>query len=171
MTFYYMEYKNNEYLDLFRSDLYDIIEEYRKSWNFLDNHCRFQLRKELVLKKETINLFDCDYRVVDFFRVPPNHTAGIHIDESMYAFNYIIKGSGTMEWFNKDDLIPYKKSEYGTDRYKLKENCYPAASTDSNLLFVNTQIPHRIVNKGDMERICVSIRFNDLPKEFSKTMN
>ena len=110
----------------------------------------------MILTELGISKFE-HYTHIDVFRMPPNHIGAIHIDNSYYAFNFIIKGSGRMQWFDIADIEYITNSKWNTSLFKLKSNKTFIEETDCNLLWVDTKKSHRIVT-GEEERICVSIR-------------
>lgn len=154
----YSNLQQQEYIHYLRPDILDTIEKHRHRWKKLTYHEKYLLPSILVLTNDGVEYFKDFSKQIDIFRMPPNFTSNIHIDNSFYAYNFIIKGSGIMEWFNIDDLTVKHISEYGTQIYDLLDNKSSIGSTTSTSMIVNTKIPHRIINNHNEERICVSIR-------------
>jgi hypothetical protein len=144
-----------EYNRYIRSDALDIIEEYRNKWT-LSYHSLFRLPIHKLFTLEGILKFSDHAPLVDVFRVPPKFTTGIHVDKAISAVNFVVKGTGVMQWFHLTDLEVQHISEWGTQVYKPNMNYY--AQTSCSVIEVNTQIPHRIVCTSDDERICISLR-------------
>lgn len=65
-----------------------------------------------------------------------------------------------MEWFELRNLVEINKSEWGTSIFE-HPSVDPLVKTTSNMMWVNTKIPHRIVNESDSERICISVRMTN----------
>ena len=143
------------YWDYLQKDCIKSVERLRDLW-IPAEHSLFKMPKKALLTELGLSRFEQQY-LIDVFRVPPNHIGAIHVDNSYHAFNFIIKGSGRMQWFDIDSLEYLTRSKWNTTIFKLKSNKTFIEETDCNLLWVDTRKPHRIV-AGEEERICVSIR-------------
>lgn len=145
----------NEYNQYVKDNALDIIEQHRNKWT-LSHHSLFRLPIHMLFTPDGVVKFSKYSPLVDIFRVPPRFTTGIHVDKSLSAVNFVVKGAGTMQWFHLDDLETDHLSEWNTQVYKAIAPHY--AQTESNIIEVNTLIPHRIICTSDEERICISIR-------------
>ena len=145
------------YWNYLQKDCIKSVEKLRSLW-LLAEHSVFRMSKKELLTELGLSRFEQYHNIIDLFRMPPNHIGPIHIDNSYYAFNFIIKGTGVMQWFDINSLEYKYKSTYGVELFTLKSNdtCI-VEETDCNLLWANTTKPHRIVT-GNEERICLSIR-------------
>jgi hypothetical protein len=145
------------YSSYIRRDALEVINSNRHRWRHLNYHDLFRLQKNELLTLEGLDRFRLYSRQVDVFRVPPRFSGSPHIDKTHHAFNFILTNNGRMEWFDLEDLVETHKSEWGTANFSRPDH-QPIAVAYSNMLWVNTKIPHRIVNDSDHERICISIR-------------
>jgi hypothetical protein len=117
----------------------------------------------MILTEEGIKRFSNYWPVVDLFKLTPKWYSPLHTDNSYHAFNFIVTDNGYMEWFNIDKLEFELKTKEGQNFYKFSEEAM-IDRTECNMMWVNTKIPHRIVNNTDQERWCVSIRsLNNIP--------
>ncbi len=155
MNFIYYSKLPDTYWEYIQPDCIKFIEKLRSLWNN-ESHSLFRIPKKMILTESGLSKFE-HYGHIDVFRMPPNHIGSIHIDNSYYAFNFIIKGSGRMQWFDIADIEYATKSKWNTSLFNLKSNKTFIEETDCNLLWVDTKKSHRVVT-GDEERICVSIR-------------
>jgi len=144
------------YKTYLKSDIVSIVNDGR-NWKNLGYHDVFCIPQSDVLTKEGLVRFAAYRNLVDIFRMPPFYSSRIHTDKSYHAFNFIITDNGGMEWFDLADLEEDTKSGIVNAVYKLPAQS-PIAYTESNMMLVQTRVPHRIVNNSDRERICVSIR-------------
>ena len=143
------------YWKYIQPDCIKSIENLRSLW-LNESHSLFKISKKMILTELGISKFE-NYAHIDVFRMPPNHIGEIHIDNSYHAFNFIIKGSGRMQWFDIADIEYTTNTRWNGPMFKLKSNKTFIEETDCNLLWVDTKKSHRIVT-GEEERICVSIR-------------
>lgn len=135
----------------------DIINSNRQ-WKNLHCHDLFRVHKSELLTAEGLTKFSSYGNYLDVFRVPPNFASSTaHIDKSFNAFNFILTKNGYMEWFDREELVDSHKSDWSTPNFTVL-NSKSIMSTRCSAIWVNTRIPHRIVNDSDSERICVSIR-------------
>jgi hypothetical protein len=144
------------YWKYIQPDCIKTIEKLRSLWRNED-HSLFKIPKKMVLTELGLSKFE-HYTHIDVFRANPNHIGAIHVDNSYHAFNFIIKGSGRMQWFDIADIEYTTKTRWNTAMFKLKSNKTFVEETDCNLLWINTKKPHRLV-VGEEERICLSIRY------------
>jgi hypothetical protein len=101
--------------------------------------------------------------MVDIFRLAPNYISLLHLDNSYHAFNFVITNNGYMEWFDIDKIEYDYTTPAGQRTYKFLEEAL-IEKTECNMMWVNTKVPHRIVNNSDSERWCISIRtIKDIP--------
>ena len=120
-------------------------------------HSIFRVPKQLILTEEGINRFANYWPIIDLFKLAPNSSSVLHIDNSYHAFNFIVTNNGYMEWFNLNKLELRYTAENGIKIYKFSEEAI-IEKTKCNMMWVNTKVPHRIVNNSNSERWCVSIR-------------
>ena len=102
------------------------------------------------------------------FRIDAGHEGAVHDDGIEYAINFVLKGSGTMEWI---DVIEGTKVEehYKGLNYTSFSNLQNFKVKDSwsgSIALVRVNYPHRVVTT-DNERYCLSIRAT-LPKTFDE---
>jgi uncharacterized RmlC-like cupin family protein len=138
----------------------EIIHEAEKSYPRIGNlhtHSTVRVPKQLVLTEEGIRRFFNYWPIVDIFRLAPNYNSQLHIDNSYHAFNFVVTNNGYMEWFDQDKLEYNYTSPEGQIIYKFLEEAI-IKKTECNMMWVNTKVPHRIVNNSNSERWCVSIR-------------
>ena len=144
------------YWDYLQKDCSMSIENQKSLW-LSGEHSLFRMPKKTLLSELGLSRFKQYHVDIDLFRMPPNNISPIHIDNSYHAFNFVIKGAGSMQWFDINDIEYINKSMWGVDLFRLKSNKTCIEETDCNLIWVNTKKPHRIVT-GKEERICLSIR-------------
>jgi hypothetical protein len=129
----------------------------------LDTHSILRVPKHLILTEEGINRFSNYWPMVDIFRLAPHYTSLLHLDVSYHAFNFVITNNGYMEWFDVNKLEYEYTTSAGPRIYKFLEEAL-IEKTECNMMWVNTKVPHRIVNNSDSERWCISIRtIKDIP--------
>jgi len=120
-------------------------------------HSILRVPKNLILTEAGLERFADYWRTIDVFRLPPNSESVLHVDKSYHAFNFVITNNGYMEWFDLNKL----ESDIPTPEGQLVYKFSPAASiekTECNMMWVNTKVPHRVVNNNDTERWCISVR-------------
>jgi uncharacterized RmlC-like cupin family protein len=120
-------------------------------------HSILRVPKQLILTEEGISRFANYWPIIDLFKLAPNSSSVLHMDNSYHAFNFIVTNNGYMEWFDLDKLEFKVKTKEGQKIYEFTEEAV-VDRTECNMMWVNTKIPHRIVNNTDQERWCVSIR-------------
>jgi len=107
-------------------------------------------------------------QLVRIFRWSPNRFFPWHIDGTIdeittFAINWVLDGSGTIQWSSKLKLpLPPKEHyhlAYGNMVGSLTDE-YEESALGHGCL-VNTTIPHRVVNNNDIHRITVSIQFGN----------
>jgi uncharacterized RmlC-like cupin family protein len=129
----------------------------------LDRHSIFRVPKNVVLTKEGLIRFSNYWPIVDIFKLAPNCSTALHLDNSYHAFNFVVTNNGYMEWFDLNKLEYAKTILEGQQIYKFLEEAI-IEKTECNMMWVNTKIPHRIVNNTDSYRYCLSVRtLNDIP--------
>ena len=129
----------------------------------LDTHSIFRVPKHHVLTKDGLNRFSSYWPMIDIFRLAPNCSTLLHLDNSYHAFNFVVTNNGYMEWFDSNKLEYENTILEGQKVYKFLEEAI-LEKTECNMMWVNTKIPHRIVNNTDSYRYCVSVRtLNDIP--------
>jgi hypothetical protein len=120
-------------------------------------HSQFRVPMRLVLTKEGINRFANYWPLIHIFKLVPNSVSVVHIDNSYHAFNFIVTNNGYMEWFDQSKLEVDCINMHGVKTYKFSEEAV-IDRADCNMMWVNTKIPHRVVNNTDQERWGISIR-------------
>jgi hypothetical protein len=98
------------------------------------------------------------------FRWAPNLDSGWHIDGSpnrvtQFAINWIMHGSGVIQWNSKLDLsntpkVSTAKGWTPSNKFHTYEE-----QIDGHGCIVNTAVPHRVVNNSNEHRITVSVVF------------
>jgi len=106
--------------------------------------------------------------VVRIFRWRPNgsfpwHIDGTNSETTMFAINWVLEGTGLIQW-NSKLILPkpdknYKHLAAGTKDSTLHDTYEESAFGHGCL--VNTTIPHRVVNNSDVHRITLSIQFGN----------
>jgi uncharacterized RmlC-like cupin family protein len=156
--------------DIYRTYIKDNIleivhktEKYYTRIGSLDTHSVIRVPKHLILTEEGIRRFPDYWPIIDIFRLAPNCSSLVHIDNSYHAFNFIITCNGYMEWFDLNKLEFDYTTKAGQKIYKFLEEAV-IEKTECSMMWVNTKVPHRIVNNSNSERWCVSIRtLADIP--------
>jgi len=109
------------------------------------------------------NLFP---ELIRIFRWHPNgffpwHVDGTVIARTNFAINWVLDGTGIIQWNSKLNLPP-PEPKHATLAYGSIISTPNDAYEETNLghgCLVNTTIPHRVVNNNDIHRITVSMLF------------
>lgn len=157
--------KNINYHDLFHGETLHEWINIPVTDIFTDSGLKFFSDRNIKLRQTT--------RV---FRLNANHVSDIHIDSDYYdaAFNFVIEGTGVMQWVTVIDGVEsngsYMQSNNTVGSYK-RFDVYSDFTVDDTwsgkcaLVKINT--PHRVIG-GERVRYCISVRptedhfFNDL---------
>jgi hypothetical protein len=158
---------NNLYIQLpdiyktyIKDNILEIIHEAEKSYTRLgrlDTHSVVRVPKHLILTKEGIERFSNYWPIIDIFRLAPNYSSRVHVDNSYHAFNFVVTNNGYMEWFDLTKLEYNTDTPEGQQVYKFSQAAV-IEKTECNMMWVNTKTPHRVVNYTDTNRYCISIR-------------
>lgn len=129
---------------------------------------------EDILDQEFINeMFSIglDLREVQLFIAPPNVIGTIHIDGhqkdlNAAAVNLVINENNdwVMQWFNTKETLDNKHVSSGDTTYmsfNIEQSQLIYEFTTKGAFLVQVGIAHRIVNKSNKSRYCLSLRFKD----------
>jgi len=149
-----------------KDNILERIHEAEKTYprfGSLDTHSILKVPKHRLLSEEGLVRFAKYWHIVEVFRLAPNYTTLLHVDNSYHAFNFVVTNNGYMEWFDLDKLEYDFTTPTGQKMYKVLEEAV-IEKTECNMMWVNTKIPHRIINNTDSERYCISVRtVHDIP--------
>lgn len=152
----YIEKKANEHSDK-RMTL--VIAELALEQNFFSYLKNYSIRDYLML----------------FIQQPGDLNEIIHTDyvtetqPHHYSFNIICQGYGKMTWFKRPE-VGSKLSRHPNDPERIIYETYKGLTLEpvsvwdghnGNTALVRTGIPHGVMNDGDEQRICLSIRIDD----------
>ncbi len=103
------------------------------------------------------------------FRMSENDAGPIHVDsEDEYAFNFILRGLGEMQWVSNIVSESTKVYNVSNAAYLAYEDVKSFDIIDSwtgNVGLVKVNTPHRIVT-GDSVRFCFSVRvYNNIHRK------
>ena len=148
------------YKTYIRDNVLETIHEAEKSYprfGKASTHSMVRVPNHMILTEEGVKRFSNYWPIIDLFKLTPNCSSLLHSDNSYHAFNFIVTNNGYMEWFDIDKLEFELKTKEGQKIYKFSEEAI-VDRTECNMMWVNTKIPHRIVNNTDQERWCISMR-------------
>lgn len=119
------------------------------TWDKITN----DLLKEVDLTVEVARIFR--WRANDFF---PWHIDGNPNLPTLFAINFILDGSGYIQW-SKDFVVkPHgNQGAYAYTNGSLDDR-YDITS-DGDACLVNTFIPHRVINLNPIHRVTLSVTF------------
>ena len=154
------------YRTYIKDNILETISKVEKSYvrvGSLDTHSILRVPKLLILTEAGLVRFANYWRTIDVFRLPANSESALHVDKSYHAFNFVITNNGYMEWFDLTKLESDTPTPEGQSVYKFSLTAL-LEKTECNMMWVNTKVPHRVVNNTDAERWCISIRtLADIP--------
>jgi len=122
-----------------------------------NTHSILRVPKDLILTEAGLKRFADYWHTIDLFRLAPNTQCAVHIDNSYHAFNFVVTNNGYMEWYDLNKLVYHSDNSEGRQMYKVAQEAL-LTKTHCNMMWVNTKVPHRVVNDSESERWCVSIR-------------
>lgn len=146
---------------------------WREAWKFdpadpADPKPRWKISPHLLVwQKEIKDLFekiDMQVETARIFRWRANDFFPWHIDGDpnlpvFFAINWVLEGSGFIQWNKKFVLGPHgNQGAYSYARGQLDDDV--EVTSNGNSCLVNTYIPHRVVNLNPIHRVTLSITFN-----------
>jgi hypothetical protein len=154
----------------------EILEKisYFKEWP--NHHIASHVPSFWVLTQKGIDFFDSVYGKNNWmsmvFRVPPKHVTGrIHSDGTNDTYNFVVQSeSGCTRWFDESKLtVLYEMQNFvnnpDTKNTKIYEDSDDFIFETDDKAYPNNHlhidIPHRVCNFSDRERIVVAVRVSD----------